>query len=179
MQSKSEIIAAYQAKWAEVTKLIQQADNEHFVAKSNLEVWSIAEEFDHVIKSASAVSSAMKVSPFMLKWKFGKPNRPIRTYDEILAKYTKALASVNGKAIAPSPFQAEEGKVFNKADMLNHWESTLKKFEKRITKWSDKNLDKVLLPHPLLGKMMVREILFFTHLHTNHHLISLEKKVSS
>lgn len=178
MQSKTEILSAFLSKWSEIADLISKVDYAEFTHKPSPEVWSIAEEFDHVIKSASAVTSAMKVSPFILKWKFGKPNRTIRSYDEILAKYTNALASVKGNAVAPSPFQSEEGKTFDQVDMLNHWENTLKKFDQRVNKWSDKNIDNVLLPHPLLGKMMVRELLYFTHLHTEHHRKNLEKKIT-
>ncbi|PCJ65236.1 MAG: hypothetical protein COA58_10275 [Bacteroidetes bacterium] len=178
MQSKTEITTSFQTKWAEVESLIAGMADDKFVAKPDPEVWSIAEEFDHVVKSAAAVSSAMKVSPFILKWKFGKPNRDIRNYDECFNRYHEKLASVRGKAVAPSPFISEEGKSFNKDSMLNHWGMTGNKLEKHIRKWSDNNLDKVLIPHPLLGKMMVREILFFTHFHTEHHLKSLKKKAN-
>lgn len=178
MQSKQEIVQAYSQLWNEVSELVSSVSDDQFIAKPNAETWSIAEEFDHVIKSASAVSSALKVSPFILKWKFGKPNRTIRSHEEIHTKFTKALASVNGKAKAPAKFKSEDNKVFNRAEMLNHWSSTLAKFDQRITKWSDKNLDKVLLPHPLLGKMMVREMLYFTHIHTEHHRKRLEKKIN-
>ena len=179
MQSKSDILGGFQDAWESINNIIYSISPEQFTAKSSPEVWSIAEELDHVIKSASAVSSAMKVSPFILKWKFGKPNRPIRSYDEVLHKYTTALASVQGKAVAPSPFTSKEGQSFDKENMLHHWNSTLSKFDKRIHKWSDKNIDQVLLPHPLLGKMMVRELLYFTHLHTEHHRKSLAKKAAT
>lgn len=178
MQSKSEIIAGFTTKWGEISELVRSTDTASFTYKSAPHVWSVAEEFDHVIKVASAVSSGLKVSPFILKWKFGRPNRPLRSYDEILHKFTTALASIGGKAVAPAAYTATEGKTFDKEDMLQHGESTLKKFEKRIHKWSDKNLDKVLLPHPLLGKMMVREFLYFTHIHTEHHRKSLQTKTT-
>jgi hypothetical protein len=178
MHSKSEIKAGFTSKWEEITSLVNNASQEQFVAKINPNVWSIAEEFDHVIKVASAVSNALKVSPFILKWKFGKPNRSIRSYDEMLAKFTNALVSVGGKAKAPAKFKSEEDKLLNKEEMFNHWSSTLAKFDQRVQKWSDKNLDKVLLPHPLLGKMMVREMLYFTHIHTKHHVVSLKRKVA-
>jgi len=78
MESKSEILSSFRSKWDEINTIISEVPDNHFTAKSNPEVWSIAEEFEHVIKSASAVSSAMKVNTLVLKWKFGKPNRPIR-----------------------------------------------------------------------------------------------------
>ena len=118
------------------------------------------------------------MTPLNLKWKFGNPNRPLRTYDERLHTFNTALASVSGKAVAPSPFQSEEGKTFDRDDMVSHWDNTFQKFDRRLHKWSDKNIDRVLLPHPLLGKIMMREMLFFTHVHTEHHRKSLEKKAN-
>jgi hypothetical protein len=178
MKTKNEIISDYEALWQQVAEMVSPLSVEQFTTKPNAETWSIAQEFDHVIKVASAVSNALKVSPFILKWKFGKPNRSIRSYDEMLAKFTNALVSVGGKAKAPAKFKSEEDKLLNKEEMFNHWSSTLAKFDQRVQKWSDKNLDKVLLPHPLLGKMMVREMLYFTHIHTKHHVVSLKRKVA-
>jgi hypothetical protein len=132
-----------------------------------------------MIKSAAAVSSAMKIHPFILRWKFGKPNRPLRSYDEVLHKYQTALVSVNGRAVAPPAFVSQEGKILDQQEMLKHWKAIYQKLESRIHKWSDKNIDRVLLPHPLLGKMMMREMLYFTHLHTDHHLLSLIKKAQT
>jgi uncharacterized damage-inducible protein DinB len=179
MQTKAEIIEAYHVLWEEVADLITALSEDKFIAKPKKDTWSIAQEFDHVLKSATALCSAMKRSPFLLKWKFGKPNRPIRTYEEAKAKYYEKLTKVQGKAVAPSNFISAKNQQFNKENMLSHWMSTNQKFEQRINKWSDKNLDKVLLPHPLLGKMMVRELLYFTHFHTIHHLVSLKKKAST
>lgn len=44
-----------------------------------------------------------------------------------------------------------------------------------LGKWSDKALDSYLLPHPLLGKMTVREILFFTLYHNLHHVNDVQR----
>ena len=71
MHSKLEIIEGFRSKWMEISAIVYATDAASFTHKTEPEVWSIAEEFDHVIKSASAVSSAMKISPLILKWKFG------------------------------------------------------------------------------------------------------------
>ena len=39
-----------------------------------------------------------------------------------------------------------------------------------VGKWRERDLDKYRLPHPVLGKISVREMLFFTHYHDLHHL---------
>jgi hypothetical protein len=35
--------------------------------------------------------------------------------------------------------------------------------------WTEMDLDRCRLPHPLLGKITVREMLFFTLYHYEHH----------
>ncbi len=43
------------------------------------------------------------------------------------------------------------------------------KFITKLNNWDEQNIDKYLLPHPLLGKITMREMLYFTDLHIQHH----------
>lgn len=47
-----------------------------------------------------------------------------------------------------------------------------------LRKWNEKSLDKLRLPHPLLGKLTVREMTFFTLYHDRHHLRSVRQRTS-
>jgi len=38
------------------------------------------------------------------------------------------------------------------------------------------SLDKFMLPHPLLGKLAVREMLFFTMYHNLHHVNNVRRQ---
>lgn len=40
---------------------------------------------------------------------------------------------------------------------------------KSIQKYSEQELDQTILPHPLLGKITLREMLYFTIYHVEHH----------
>ncbi|MCB9182399.1 MAG: DinB family protein [Flavobacteriales bacterium] len=40
---------------------------------------------------------------------------------------------------------------------------------KRTSRWSESDLERYLLPHPLLGKLTLREMLYFTLYHVQHH----------
>ena len=175
MQSKDEIRDALASTLNQLSNELEQLTQEQFVVKPVKVVWSIAEEFDHVLKSNTAIASALKVMPLSLKIKFGRPNRPLRSYDEVKNRYNEKLSLIKG-AQAPANFRTIEGDELNKEHMLSHWKSTTKKLDTRIQKWSDRNLNNTLLPHPLLGKVMVREILYFTHFHTLHHIKSIRKK---
>ena len=44
-----------------------------------------------------------------------------------------------------------------------------------LRNWRDTDLDKYFLPHPLLGKLTIREMLFFTLYHDRHHVNNVRK----
>ena len=39
---------------------------------------------------------------------------------------------------------------------------------------SEHKLDRCILPHPLLGKLTLREMIYFTIYHMEHHLVHLK-----
>ena len=55
------------------------------------EKWSAAQQLDHIVKSISPVNMAMGLPKFILKWKFGKANRPSKTFDGLVEKYNRKL----------------------------------------------------------------------------------------
>jgi hypothetical protein len=49
---------------------------------------------------------------------------------------------------------------------------------KRLKKYSEASLDELILPHPLLGKLTLREMLYFTIYHAGHHHHLIETALS-
>ncbi len=56
-----------------------------------------------------------------------------------------------------------------KEQLTNSLLKIVKDLSKKIDKYSEVELDEYLLPHPLLGKLTVREMLFFTIHHVEQH----------
>ena len=139
------------------------------------EKWSIAQDVHHIITSADATRLAYALPKFMIRWYTGKTNRPSRTYDELVNKY-KAKLEKGGRAsgrfipkkISPKLPKEKQLKVFEKVMNL-----LISKIEK---KWDDNLLDNYLAPHPLLGKITLRELGYFTIYHTLHHLAIIQTK---
>ena len=46
-------------------------------------------------------------------------------------------------------------------------------------KWKDAQLDQYIAPHPLLGKITVRELCYFTIYHTQHHLNIIKERLTT
>jgi hypothetical protein len=50
---------------------------------------------------------------------------------------------------------------------------------KAVDSWREADLDRYRLPHPLLGKLTLREMLFFTLYHNYHHVRNVAKRLQS
>ncbi len=130
--------------------------------------WNTGEHIVHLIQSAKALNKALWLPKFFLKYKFGVNNRANRTYDEIKNKYHHKLAAYPGLIANISKNMPQIV-----SDNKNLYISKLKKEQTTLSikfqKWKEKDLDIYLLPHPLLGKMTIREIVLWTAYHTEHH----------
>ncbi|MBK5278767.1 MAG: DinB family protein [Bacteroidia bacterium] len=127
--------------------------------------WSVAENLEHLILSVKPLTLAFSVPKFFLLL-FGKPNRQIRTYAELVNRYQNKLEE-GGRATSSFIPKAN---YTDKALLLKKFKTENQRFLKSLVKWDEKDLDRYLIPHPLLGKLYVREMLYFTIYHTQHHL---------
>ena len=112
----------------------------------------------------------------MLRWYAGKPNRPSRSYDELIAKYKTKLQQ-GGKAsgkFVPAIISLKEGKE----KMLGNFSRSMNRLIHGIEhNWNDQQLDQYIAPHPLLGKITLRELGYFTIYHTHHHLAIIKERM--
>lgn len=133
--------------------------------------WSPAQHLAHIFKSVRPLALALLVPRWFLRWRFGRLNRPARSYAELVARYKEKLAAGGRSSgrYAPQPIKASAVPALA-ADL----ERTVARLCDRTRRWSDAELDTVLLPHPLLGKVTVREMLYFTMHHVVHHRALVE-----
>lgn len=136
--------------------------------------WTPAQHLEHILRAVRPVALALLVPKWFLRWRFGSPNRTPRDYDELVARYTAKLAA-GGRAsgrFVPPPIAAH--RVGPMAADLRAAVDTLCR---RMRGWSERDLDRTLLPHPLLGKVTVREMIYFTIHHAQHHQHLVERGI--
>ena len=135
--------------------------------------WSPGQNLDHLIRSIKPLVLAYGLPKFMLKWKFGKANRPSKSFEALVEKY-KLKLSAGG--IASARFQPQVVAFDDKEKLIEKYNLLKNSLLKKINHWKEADLDKYILPHPLLGKLTLREMLFFTIYHNEHHLLLLKQK---
>ena len=166
IHDKPQIISALTEKVDDFNNYILPLKKEDFEATPNGK-WSAGQNLDHLIRSIKPLQLAYSLPKFALIILFGKTNRPSRTYDEVVTKYKTKLAS-GGRA--SGPFIPPAIKFAKKDELLKKYAEQKQKLISKIEKQSEADLDKYILPHPLLGKVTLREMLYFTIHHNEHHL---------
>ncbi|MEM9822787.1 MAG: DinB family protein [Bacteroidota bacterium] len=167
---REEILAGLANAFREVNDFSAQLTQEQFVWKPGPK-WSIAEHLDHLIRSTKGLASALKMPKIAIR-AFGIPNRPSREFKGLVDRYHSML---RGGLVASGPYVPEKDAQFAQDKMLANWTMIGHKFDERLKNWSEKNLDHYLLPHPALGKLTIREMMFFTIYHNYHHLRAMKE----
>jgi len=173
IKTKEEILNGLESSFSNILAWIEEQP----IDKINKEIiegkWTIAGHYVHLIKSARAVTRGLKMPRIGLRGMFGVNNREERTFDGLREKYEAAIAP--GITAGPD-FIAKPGKVYEKEDLIKQIKEELDQFKSIVPKWSEKDLSKYIVPHPAIGKVTLREILFFTIFHTDIHLNTLKTK---
>lgn len=148
---------------AETLKKIQ---SEAFFTRKT-DKWSPAEQAQHLVLSVKPLLLAYSLPKIGLRLLFGKPNRESRSYEQLLEKYHTKLAAGATASSAYVPKQLKTGTT--PQAVIKTFVDTHQKLITKINHWKDVDLDRFILPHPLLGKITVREMLYFTDFHILHH----------
>lgn len=134
--------------------------------------WSAAQQVKHLITATNTARLALILPRWLVRLVGGKPNRPSGSYDELVGKYKLKLAQ-GGKASGryiPKPVHSSN----DKEKLLESFSRAMHRFAQSLEQNLKEPLpDQYIVPHPLLGKITLRELCYFTIHHTHHHLDSI------
>ncbi len=169
---KQDIIQHLEDSFKSVATWIGQQSDDKFEFAPD-QKWTSAEHLDHLYKTAKAVTKGMSVPKLMLWYKFGKRNRDLRSYEEVKSRYQERLLNIPDGMTSPIAVKAydSEQKMERIKKFINSGDTLIR----MVNRWSEKQLDTYLLPHPLMGRMPIREMLMWVDYHNYHHLDNLKK----
>jgi DinB superfamily len=170
--NKLEIITALKTNVDLFNQHIASLNKEKFESAPEGK-WSAGQNLEHLYRSIKPLNLAYALPGFILKLMFGKTNRPSKTFDELVTKYKNKLAAggrASGRFIPPPVLFAD------KEALLKKYTHQKEKLIQKINGWSEEKLDQYILPHPLLGKLTLREMLYFTIYHNTHHIEILQRQ---
>jgi len=167
--TKDQIAEACEIIFTACTELCITVGEPSFFKRREEGKWSVAENIQHLIISTNTSILAFTLPAFVVRWIGGKPNRGSKSYEALVEKYQTRLAE-GGKA--SGRFVPKQMKIkYGKERLLQAWQKATSKFIAAIkNKTTESKLDDYLVRHPLLGRITLRELCYFTIYHTEHHL---------
>jgi hypothetical protein len=167
---RDELIAAFQESNQRAANWFENIPATIFFNREG-ETWSPSDNLDHLIKAVRPITKALKLPRIALLTMFGKPEKPSMTYEEICQMYREAIAKGGQASGRYLPDQQSPQKDIEeqKKTLLDQWLETSNELVLAAGSWEENDLDRYQLPHPLLGKLTVREMLYFVIYHNLRH----------
>jgi len=142
--------------------------------------WSPAENVRHLTKSMRAVTRGLRLPTFVVRLAFGGAPGSSRGYEEMRKRYLAALTpGVTAGGFAPEPRPAPDDPEAERQRIMDHHATAVRELGDAASRWTERQLDRCQLPHPLLGPITVREMLHFTLYHNRHHLDGVRRRVGA
>jgi hypothetical protein len=173
--AKEEILKQLRLATEEFTSFVSAIDPDKFFRQPK-EKWSIAQNVKHLTISATTTRLAFLLPKFIIRLYTGKPTRPSRSYDDLVSKYKMKLQQggrASGRYI-PKIISPQTGKENLSQSFATSMDKLIRSIEKN---WADPQLDQYIAPHPLLGKITLRELCYFTIYHIHHHLGIIKERL--
>jgi hypothetical protein len=134
--------------------------------------WTPAENFQHLVTATKMTSLAFTLPKFLHVILYGRPQRTSHGFSKVVDNYHRRLAEGAKASGVYVPKKTDYQK-----DVLN--KKLVEEGSKLITainrKWTDEQLDRYQISHPILGLLTVRELAYFTVYHNEHHLETIKK----
>ena len=157
-----EILTALEQVGAEVAAYFGVLPADVFFGGSD-EDWSPGHHLKHLVLSNKPVAYALTLPRERLLARDAA--QPRRSYSEMQALYRVAL-SMGARASGPF-LPALDG---TQTEAVAEYSGSIELLNHACLHWSEPELDGYAMPHPVLGLLSVREMLFFTVYHNQHHL---------
>ncbi len=174
-ETLADVAAALRAAHAEGAALAAGLPLADYHARPG-EGWSPHDHLRHLVRSTRAVSRGLALPRIAVRLMFGRARAPSLPYAALRDRYRAALAA-GGKATGAyvPPAETEADPERSRARAVSRWTAAGEELVAAMGRWDEGALDRLRLPHPLIGKLTVREMLFFTLYHDRHHLDAMRR----
>ena len=133
--------------------------------------WSPAEHARHLGKSLGPLTRVLRWPRPVLGLLFGRHSGPGRAFADLRREYQATLAAGAQAGRFEPPAQPPPDDLAAGRDaILGRLAATVRAMQIAVQRWPEPSLDRYRLPHPLLGRLTVREMLAFSVYHHAHHL---------
>lgn len=171
-QNQREIIEHIASIQQGVRDDIGRMSDEQF-NDGTVEAWSATDYLKHLLLSVKPVAKGMGFPADVLEKQFDLSRRASISYADLVSAYQKRLdegvRAEDYDNVVPLFYRFPEGITDKRAYLVQSWNETNQRLITAVQQWSEAELDSLQMPHPAIGMITLREMLFFTIFHNTLH----------
>jgi hypothetical protein len=172
--NKTILIQSLDDSAAQFIELVKGLNKDEFEVNINNK-WSAGQDLVHLIKVLQIVNIGFTLPKPILRLLFGINKKESRSFENLRQLYKNAL---EGGAKAPTIYIPKPVSHTEKDSLIQKYAILNKSFIDKLNNHTSFELDIYRLPHPILGKISLRELASFTSFHTSHHFDALKSKLT-
>jgi hypothetical protein len=128
--------------------------------------WTAGQQLGHIALCVKPLVQVYSMDKPIIEQSFGRTDREKHTYEGLLNIYLEKLKE-GGKA--PARFLPENVPFNERETLCEILTKMIKELNVKIETFNEEELDTLLIPHPLLEKLTLREMLYNAIYHVTHH----------
>ncbi len=128
--------------------------------------WSAGQQLQHIVLSLAALNRAMHNPKYIAPITEMEPQRPFMGFDELVDVYNKVIRKGTEAPASFVPCIVVPGQ---KEQIVSDIKNGVTALFANMDGYTELELDTLTLPHPKIGRLSVREMLYFTIQHAKHH----------
>lgn len=130
------------------------------------EKWNAGQHLQHILISVARLSKAFDNPKYVISTEEAGLKREGMSYDALVAVY---LEFIKKGAKASAPFVPELVKIEQRTQLVKDVQAVIAELCFKLDRYTEQQLDTLTIPHPLLGRITLREMIYFTIKHAEHH----------
>lgn len=163
--NKASITQALRKNYDSFINYISSLSSDDFLFRYQ-QKWTAGQQVAHLLIGIKALTKVFDMNTSEIEKHFGAATGVSRSYLAVKEAYEMQL-STGGKA--PERFLPEEVHLEQKTVLLENLTSSIHDLCAKIDNFAEAELDGFYIPHPLLGNLTMREMLFNAIHHVEHH----------
>lgn len=169
---KTDLIEEFINNHQEIIQYIDSLDEKKFNYVSTGK-WTAGQQLEHILLTIIPFPKVLFFKEYLIK-KFGYINRTTWNYQSVLKNYLKTTLK------APDRFTPQKEITINqKAAIISDIRQILEQIKESSEDYSEKEFDTLTLPHPLLGKITIREMFYIMSYHPLHHKKQIQEMLKN
>jgi hypothetical protein len=172
LYAKTDIASRLKDMQAAVNNTVVAMTPEQFERVTG-EEWSAADYLKHLILSVKPFARVVSMPLDKLRDMFGTPDRDSMPYEDFVELYHRRLdegmRAEKVPSVTPVEYRLPPETTDLKATLLTAWNEGNDRLITALEALDDDALDSYQLPHPAVGLVTLREMLYFTAYHNKMH----------